>query len=105
MNNKKGIKVIPEPIDSITISWAEITQRINKVKNRYFVYLLINKDDVIYVGRSFNLFSRLSWHKYRKQFDSVYLEEYKTYAQCCEAEKYLIKYYIPTENIYVGYHK
>jgi hypothetical protein len=105
MSKEKETISIPKPIDSHEICWAEITKRINKVKGRYFVYVLINKENVIYVGRSFNLYSRLCLHKYQKQFDSVYLEEYKTYAQCCEAEKYLIKHYIPIENIYVGYHK
>ena len=57
------------------ISWSEITQKLNKVAGRYFVYLLIKDDEVIYVGRSFNLSSRLSWHKYRKDFDTIYLVE------------------------------
>ena len=102
MSEEKQTIDILEPIDSITICWSEITKILNKVKGRYFVYLLINKDDVIYVGRSFNLYSRLCSHKYQKKFDSVYLEEYKTYAQCCQAEKYLIKHYYPIENSYLG---
>jgi len=100
--SKEQTIAIPEPIDSFEICWTEITKRLQKVKGKYFVYLLISKDDVIYVGRTLNLYSRLCYHKYDKQFDSVYLEEYKTYPQCCQAEKYLIKHYYPIENIYLG---
>jgi hypothetical protein len=32
------------------ISRSEITQKLNKVKGRYFVYLLLKDDVVIYVG-------------------------------------------------------
>lgn|SRR5690554_3971021 len=86
------------------ISRSEITQKLNKVKGRYFVYLLLKDDEVIYVGRSFNLFCRLSWHKYRKDFKDVYLAEYETYAECCQAEKQITKYYSPVENkLWVNY--
>ena len=80
------------------ISWSDITQKLNKVAGRYFVYLLIRDDEVIYVGRSFNLSCRLSWHKYRKDFNTIYLAEYKTYDECCQAEKQITKYYSPSEN-------
>jgi predicted GIY-YIG superfamily endonuclease len=93
-----------KPILCAVISWSEITQKLNKVRGRYFVYLLLNNDEVIYVGRSFNLFPRLSWHKYRKNFKHVYLAEYETYAECCQAEKQITKYYSPVENrLWVNY--
>lgn len=86
------------------INWNEITQKLNKVKGRYFVYLLLKNEVVIYVGRSFNLSCRLSWHKYRKDFDTVYLAEYGTYYECCQAEKQITKYYSPVENrLWVNY--
>ena len=86
------------------IDWDDITQRLNELKGRYFVYLLLKNEDVIYVGRSFNLSCRLSWHKYRKDFDKVYLAEYKTYDECCQAEKQITKYYSPVENkLWVNY--
>ena len=102
--NMKNCKLIDENIAfgktilCTEISWSEITQKLNKVKGRYFVYLLLNNDKVIYVGRSFNLFCRLGWHKYRKDFKYIYLAEYETYAECCQAEKRITKYYYPTEN-------
>ena len=92
------------PILCAVISRSEITQKLNKVKGRYFVYLLLKGDEVIYVGRSFNLSCRLSWHKYRKFFENVYLAEYETYAECCQAEKQITKYYSPVENrLWVNY--
>lgn len=82
----------------VIIDWSEITQKLNKVNGRYFVYLLINDNEVIYVGRSFNLFCRLSWHKYRKHFDKIYLAEYQAYNECCQAEKILTQHYKPIHN-------
>ena len=87
-----------KPMLGAVISWSEITQKLNKVAGRYFVYLLLQNDNVIYVGRSFNLSCRLSWHKYRKVFDRVYLAEYNNYEECCCAEKEITKYYSPSEN-------
>ena len=87
-----------KPVLCAVISWAEIIKKLYKVKGRYFVYLLANDDEVVYVGRSLNLYCRLSWHKYRKNFDKVYLAEYETYSECCQAEKKIIKYYSPVEN-------
>jgi hypothetical protein len=52
-----------KPMLCAVISRTEITQKLNKVKGRYFVYLLLKDDEVIYVGRSFNLSCRLRWHK------------------------------------------
>ena len=80
------------------IDWSDITQKLYKVKGRYFVYLLLKNDEVIYVGRTYNLLCRLSKHKYSKDFDSIYLAEYETYAECCHAEKQITKYYRPIEN-------
>jgi predicted GIY-YIG superfamily endonuclease len=87
-----------KPLLCAVISRSEITQKLNKVKGRYFVYLLLNNNQVIYVGRSFNLSCRLSWHKYRKDFKDVYLAEYNSYYECCKAEKQITKYYSPREN-------
>ena len=93
-----------KPMLCAVISRTEITQKLNKVKGRYFVYLLLKDYEVIYVGRSFNLSCRLSWHKYRKDFKEVYLAEYETYAECCQAEKQITKYYSPVENkLWVNY--
>lgn len=80
------------------IYWSDITQKLNKVAGRYFVYLLIKNDEVIYAGRSFNLSCRLAYHKYRKDFDTIYLAEYNSYLECCQAEKRITKYYSPAEN-------
>lgn len=96
----KRIDIAPfgNTILKVVINWSDITHKIHKVKGRYFVYLLANGNNIVYVGRSFNLFCRLSWHKYRKKFSKVYLAEYETYKECCEAEKKLTKYFSPIEN-------
>ena len=88
-----------DTLNEFKILKTDIIQKLNKARGRYFVYLLIKNDDVIYVGRSFNLFSRLSYHKYDKDFDAIYLCEYKTYLQCCFHEKQITKYYKPILNL------
>jgi len=87
------------PIREAHISWDDITKKLERVRNRHFVYLLLNKRDVVYVGMTSNLYGRLVWHKYRKQFNSVYLIEYQTIYKCSNAEKSIIKYYSPELNI------
>jgi len=90
--------LLPNPMLCAVISRTEITQKLNKVSGRYFVYLLVKDDIVIYVGRSFNLSCRLQWHKYKKDFNQVYLIEYKTYHESCQNEKKITKYYSPSQN-------
>jgi predicted GIY-YIG superfamily endonuclease len=87
-----------EPIFIAEISKIQITEKLVKVKGRYFVYLLLNNEEVVYVGRSYNLCDRLKAHKYKKDFNSVYLAEYNSYYECCKAEKQITKYYSPREN-------
>ena len=77
---------------------SEITQKLNRVKGRHFVYILLDSNMVIYVGRSRNLSDRLHHHKHTKAFDSVNLYEYDNYNTCCIAEKELVKHYKPSLN-------
>lgn len=83
---------------NVIISRSEITQKLNRVKGRHFVYILLDNNMVIYVGRSRNLSDRLHHHKHTKHFDSVNLYEYDNYTTCCIAEKELVKHYKPTLN-------
>jgi predicted GIY-YIG superfamily endonuclease len=80
------------------IFWDDISQKLNQLKGRFFVYLLLKGSEVIYVGRSRNLSCRLINHKYKKDFDIVYLAEFKTYSDLCKAEKKIIKHYSPVGN-------
>jgi predicted GIY-YIG superfamily endonuclease len=96
---RKNLWIFGNPILTAIISHSEITQKLNKVKGRYFVYCLLKGDEIIYVGRSINLACRLAWHKYRKDFTDVAISEYETYKECCKAEKQITKYYMPIENL------
>jgi len=87
------------PVFEATISWSEITNSLKKLKGRHFVYLLLKGSEVIYVGRSSNLYNRLVWHKYRKDFINIHLAEFKTHLDCRHAEKKIVKYYLPEKNI------
>ena len=69
------------------IRWEDITKPLEKVKARHFVYCLMKQDEVIYIGRTRNLYVRLSQHKYRFSFDEIYLTEYNNYDDCCIAEQ------------------
>ena len=87
-----------------TISRNEITQKLNRVKGRHFVYILLDNSIVIYVGRSRNLSDRLHYHKHTKDFNSINLYEYDAYDTCCIAEKELVKHYKPMLNkLWVNY--
>ena len=86
------------PIFECKIQWSDISKSLGKVRGRYFVYLLISDDEVIYAGRSQCLYERLSQHKYRWEFDSVYLLEYAQHHECAEAEKKVVLHYAPKEN-------
>lgn len=87
------------------LSWDDITKPLEKVKGRHFVYCLMQKEEVVYVGRTSNLYSRLSYHKYRKKFDEIYLTEFANYVQCCIAESDAIMEYQPIYNINMCNHR
>ena len=100
-NTTMNLDILGTPIFGALIFWNEITSKLNKVKGRHFVYLLINDNKgVVYVGMSFNLCSRLYYHKYRKEFHKIYILEYETIYKCRDAEHNLIKYYNPLHNGY-----
>ncbi len=80
------------------ISKHEIQKIPAKVKYRNFVYMLKYKDEIIYVGRSKNLRLRLSVWKNCRDFNKVYLCEYSTHKENCQAERFYINYYKPTYN-------
>jgi predicted GIY-YIG superfamily endonuclease len=90
--------VYGKPIIEAQISKSDITNRLSKVKGRYFVYILINGNIVEYVGMTGNLLSRLIAHKYTKNFDMIYLCEYRTKRVCSYHERMLIRHYLPKQN-------
>lgn len=67
--------------------------------HQYFVYVLLKGSEVLYVGYSFNIKTRVAHHKYRKLQDHsvlVYCGERRRFAQFVEA--LLIKKLNPIQN-------
>jgi negative regulator of genetic competence, sporulation and motility len=87
-----------EPIIEAYIERNEISSPLNKARGRYFVYILLKNEVVVYVGRTKNLLSRLQNHKYIKDFDRVFLMEYPDKDQLYKYEKVCISYYMPEYN-------
>ena len=87
------------PIGEYSFEWEYITVCLITLKNRHFVYLLLDGDIPNYIGRTSNLYQRLITHKNHKQFNKIYLCEYKTKYQSIQAEKNLIRYYSPKLNV------
>ena len=85
-------------IDDYRINWNDITYKLYHARGRYFVYLLVKDNEVIYAGRTRNLCMRLYNHKYYFDFDVIYLFEYEKYLDMCQAERQIIKYLKPIEN-------
>ena len=76
----------------------QITLDLMKVTGRHFVYVLEKNQNVVYVGRSSNLYSRLVSHKSKKYFDVIMLYEYTDKGQCSDCEYFGIKHYKPMLN-------
>jgi hypothetical protein len=95
-------KMVDKQIDKAhklyKINRDEIILALMKANKRHFVYLLEKNNQVIYVGRSSNLYSRLMSHKSNKDFDSIKLIEYIDRSQMVDAEFYFIKYHNPVLN-------
>ena len=102
MNDKEALEKLINPfgypIGEYQIQWNDIRKVLGKVRGRFFVYMLIQNKQVIYAGRSECLYERLCQHKYKWQFDSVYLLEYYQYHECAQAEKKVILHYKPVNN-------
>jgi hypothetical protein len=70
-----------------------------KYKGYYFVYFLINKNKIDYIGITESLYSRLIHHKCTKQIEEVLLLKFDNYYKMLEAEKELIDIFNPPLNI------
>lgn len=63
------------------------------------VYLLTLNEEVMYVGSSINLFSRINSHiRENKKFDTIYIVHCFSKKQWLMIERSLIKMYMPPEN-------
>lgn len=59
-------------------------------KGIYYVYFLINNDNIDYIGISESIYSRLVNHKMTKTFQNVLLLKFDDYQDMLNAEKQLI---------------
>ena len=80
------------------IGKQEIPKIPARVRYRNFVYMLTRNEEIIYVGRSTNLRLRLSGWKNCRDFDKVYLCEYLTHTENCQAERFYINHFKPAYN-------
>jgi hypothetical protein len=65
----------------------------------FFVYHLVKKGVVVYVGQSEALLQRLMRHALDKDFDSVDVYEFRTYEAMIQEEKIDIAFLQPKYNI------
>lgn len=79
------------------IKISEINIQLMRVAGRNFIYLLCDKDEVIYTGRTRNLYESLVFHKMDKKFTDVILLEYSA-DDISEFEKQIIKLLKPRLN-------
>ncbi|EJB8455148.1 GIY-YIG nuclease family protein [Vibrio parahaemolyticus] len=70
-------------------------------ENYEFIYFLLDSDNLIYVGRTTKLFTRIDSHSYDKQFDRYkWILVEKEYVDFLE--KYFIDVYRPIENRFIA---
>ena len=79
------------------IEISEANVKLMQVAGRNFIYLLCDKDEVVYAGRTRNLYARMIFHKMYKKFTDVILLEYST-DDISDAEKKIVKLLKPTLN-------
>jgi len=79
------------------IEITEVNIQLMQVSGRYFIYLLCNKDEIIYAGRTMNLYARLISHKMYKKFTDVIIIEYSS-DNILFMEKQIVKLIKPTLN-------
>ena len=90
---------LPPPLATYTMKKTDIDVSLIEDRNKFFVYLLILSGQIVYIGRTSNLYSRMYGHKYKKDFTDVILFEYNSYKEICKVENTLIKIYKPICNI------
>lgn len=78
-------------ISDFNISWMDY-------KGRFFVYFLMDEDEIIYVGRTRSLYERIVCHKQSYEFNRFGLIEYNTYEESLIEERDWIKYHQPKFN-------
>jgi excinuclease UvrABC nuclease subunit len=82
------------------INKQDINSSLKTLKGLTFCYLLFEKENVVYVGNSKNIYKRLKEHKYKKEFNSVQLFECKNEFVSKKIERQLIYELTPKYNVY-----
>ena len=98
MENKEKI-TDNKAVDSDTVLCPDIQKLERFEMPKIGVYFLFNKDNLIYIGQSINIFRRLNQHIKNKNFDSYSFIKCDTDSEAIDLEKMLIKKYRPTLNI------
>lgn len=65
----------------------------------FFVYLLLNDSEVVYVGQSTSLLTRLAAHASAKDFTSVRVYQFLTLQEMEQWEARLIRWFAPHYNV------
>lgn len=102
MKRKKSINKIQkamkyEPLLTAVISKNQIITKLNLCIGRYFNYVLVDNDNIKYIGYTASLYRRLLQHK-PKEFDSVLIMEFETEESARANERSMIKAMKPKSN-------
>lgn len=95
----------------MTIKRNEINNSLIELKGIYFVYYLLDKESVIYIGSTQNIYHRLKDHRYMKyyhtkqykflkQFDSVKMVSFDSEINAKRFERYELNRLKPEYNIF-----
>ncbi len=79
------------------IGIEETNVQLMQVAGRNFIYLLCDKGEVIYAGRTRNLYARMLFHKMYKEFTDIILLEYSA-DEIPAVEKQIVKLLKPKLN-------
>jgi len=81
----------------VNITLRELSKDPYLPKEKIYIYFLIQQDEVVYIGQTINLFSRVDKHRYDKDFNEYRWSVIdRKYADHFEA--YLIRKYVPKYN-------
>jgi predicted GIY-YIG superfamily endonuclease len=85
-------------MDKLIIDRKQIFN-IKKTKDRFFVYMLMKENNIVYIGRTKNLKTRLEIQdRSNKDFNKIVITENINQFQNIEKEKRYIKYFKPIYN-------
>lgn len=77
---------------------SKLSSKLRQMFGKGFIYLLCDGSNVIYVGKTKNIYNRLFDHKYTKKFTDVILLGFNLYLK--DAEFMYIRQFMPTQNIH-----